>query len=636
MGELVVSEKSIEYDKNKSSDELLLRIFKETYKEGIIVIDNEDNILFINDEAKKLIGPLLQDNGDKKINLPYSISKERVVHLKVNPSKYRSISINASKLNLKRKKYHLLKIKKVNDTHTNSKGKASKSLIESSKNFLHYQYDFETKKFILINSNLKKLLDLNDTQTDLRASIVEKIHSSDQQSFIDVVNEIENSEEQDIEKYYEIYYRYSYLDNIIYIYDRLRISKIDGKLKNLESNSLILNDSLKFVNNFSENDHIQKIIGNNLTIGLYKIDLIKKTFEISDNFYKFIGYNKHDIDPLFDNFKTLIHPDDVDNYILGNKDFLANRDKFFTRVFRVRLKNGTYKWIESRGTIYSYDEIGQPSKIIGFMLDKSNEMNIFNERDYFYNLFTSLMNYSNDIFFVVDEKGKLYHLSQSVERLTGVKNEEFLNKHLWDTLMMTMSDEEKEKTNYEYHKSTILDALRNTLQNGSSVASQSKHYSKNGNEFYLETVLHPLYLSNNPNPLLIAISKDITGLKIIQDELKEKEIIYNEFMDNSTDAIVAFEPENEKIIYANNVAAKLYGLTKEELINKSMVDFSIDTEFGKEKVQETINKKGIITFKSKHKTANGKIFQVQITGSYINFNDKNVILSINKFIKYIK
>ncbi len=634
MGELVVSEKSIEYKKSQSSEELLLRIFKETYKDGVIVIDNEDNILFINEIAKKLIGPLLQNENGQKVNLPYSISKERIVHLKVNPNNFRTISIRANKFVLHRKKYHLLIIKK--SSEEKDKPKKRPLILEKSNSYLHYIYEFETKKFTYINNNIKNILNFDDNQTDLRSSIVEKINYSDKHFFIDIVNEVESSQNIDEERFFEINYRLNYEDIIYFIHDFINIIKYDGKLKKIESNAIILNSSVKFINGFSENDNIQKLIGNNLSIGLYKIDLIKKTFEVSDSFYKFLGYQKNELEPLFDNFKSLIHPDYIESYILSNKNFLISREKFFQRELRLKTNTGNFKRIESRGTVISYDETGQPSKIIGLFFDKTTEYNLLVEMEYYQKLFHSLIKNSNDIIFVVDEKGKLHHLSQSVEKLIGVKNKEFLNKNIWDTLMMTMSNDGKQHVDYDYHKTSILDLLRSTINSGKYGPATTSHLDKNGNSFILETSFYSIDIKSDNGSMLMAISKDLTGLKIIKDELSEHEIIYNELMDNSTDAIVVFEPENEKIIYANNVAAKLYGINKSELINRSMLEFSMNTELGRDKVKETVNKKGAITFKTKHKNTNGKQFQVQITGSYINYKGLNVILSINKFIKFLK
>jgi len=634
MGELVVSEKSIEYKKSQSSEELLLRIFKETYKDGVIVIDNEDNILFINEIAKKLIGPLLQNENGQKVNIPYSISKERIVHLKVNPNNFRTISIKANKFVLQRKKYHLLIIKK--SSEEKDKPKKRPSVLEKSNSYLHYIYEFESKKFTFINNNLKKILKFDDNQTDIRASIVEKINYSDRHFFIDIVNEVESSQNIDEERFFEINYRLNYEDSIYFIHDFINIIKSDGILKKIESNAIILNSSVKFINRFSENDNIQKLIGNNLSIGLYKIDLIKKTFEVSDSFYKFLGYQKKELEPLFDNFKTIIHPEDIANYLLNNQIFLINKEKYFQRELRVKINNGNYKRIESKGTVISFDETGQPSRIMGLFFDKTNEYKLLVEMEYYQKLFHSLIKNSNDIIFVADEKGRLHHLSQSVEKLTGVKNKEFLNKHIWETLMMTMSNEGKQQVEYDYHKTTILDLLRSTKNSGKYGPATSNHFDKSGNQFILETSFYSTNIESDSGSLLMAISKDMTGLRMIKEELEEQEIIYNELMDKSTDAILVFEPINERIIYANNVAAKLYGLNKSELINRSMLEFSMNTELGRDKVVETVNKKGAITFKTKHKNTSGKQFQVQITGSYINYKSLNVILSINKFIKFLK
>ncbi|HRP01396.1 MAG TPA: PAS domain S-box protein [Candidatus Kapabacteria bacterium] len=620
-------------DTTTKSNELLLKIFKEACRDGIVIIDDTNSILHINDLAKRLIGQSQIDNLENKILLPYSIVKEKVIKVKVSPYRYRAISINASKVTQGRKKYYLLTIKEIGNEEF--KQNTTLNLLSNSDSYFAYSYDYQQHKFLWLNDNLKQLLKSQKLDIDFNAGIINYMHKDDQLQLAGLIENIENSEQSELIFSDSLNYRYILNNETYYVQDYTQIIKSNGKIIQIDSEAILIRHNHSTKNN-KEQGQLLNLITNHFSLGLFKINLIERNLEVSPTLLRYLGYTQEEVEPLFENFKYLIHRDDVEEYFRLNAELLHNNGRFFERQFRIKNKAGNYVHIASKAAISSYDEIGNIAKIVGLFFD--NEKLHQQTRNYIYykELFEILINNTNDVVFITDSKGKLQHLSRTVEKLTEHKNKEFINRYIWDTVMMTMSKQELDSLEYEYHKSQVLDGIRNTLLNSKSESVQSKHHSNSGGEFHLETVMYALQNPDLDKAYLVAIAKDITSLVLMQKEIRAKESIHDELIDNASDAIIVFEPKNETIVFANREAGNLYGILKNDLIGRSMVDFSTNIDLGVQKINETVENEGVVRFTSIHKDKSGKKFTVKIIGSYINYKGQNVIMSINKFIKYIE
>lgn len=117
--------------------------------------------------------------------------------------------------------------------------------------------------------------------------------------------------------------------------------------------------------------------------------------------------------------------------------------------------------------------------------------------------------------------------------------------------------------------------------------------------------------------------------KYIESIISKNEDCYNLLINNSSDAV--FVHRNNKLIFANESAAKLIGTELMELIDKSILDFASDNE------KESINykysniyksKSSIISFEQGFITANGMETAVENTSARFIYEGKPTILTI--------
>ncbi len=126
--------------------------------------------------------------------------------------------------------------------------------------------------------------------------------------------------------------------------------------------------------------------------------------------------------------------------------------------------------------------------------------------------------------------------------------------------------------------------------------------------------------------------RDITPLKRNEELLRESESYYRSLFENAHDAIMVFEPENETILDANQLCLKMYGFSREELINSSLERISKDVSKGKEKIKELFQKGKLSNFETVHFRKDGTEMALEINASLILYKGKTVVLSINRDI----
>jgi PAS domain S-box-containing protein len=84
----------------------------------------------------------------------------------------------------------------------------------------------------------------------------------------------------------------------------------------------------------------------------------------SPRWKEMLGYEDHEIHHYFDEWKKLVHPEDLDWALSFVQDYLASEKDLYYLEHRLRHKDGSYRFILARGVTIR-DELGQPVRLVG-------------------------------------------------------------------------------------------------------------------------------------------------------------------------------------------------------------------------------------------------------------------------------
>jgi PAS domain S-box-containing protein len=95
----------------------------------------------------------------------------------------------------------------------------------------------------------------------------------------------------------------------------------------------------------------------------------------SPGFHEILGYEDGELGSSNDEWVARIHPDDFDRVRTANQDYLSRKAPYYAVEYRLRCKNGDYKWVLSRGQA-EWDEEGNPVRMVGSMSDITERKHI--------------------------------------------------------------------------------------------------------------------------------------------------------------------------------------------------------------------------------------------------------------------
>ncbi len=92
----------------------------------------------------------------------------------------------------------------------------------------------------------------------------------------------------------------------------------------------------------------------------------------SPHWFTMLGYEPGEYPSTYKTWELLLHPDDIDNIKNRIQEHISSKEEGYTIEFRMRTKQGGWKWIQARGRVIEWSEDGSPVRMVGTHADISN------------------------------------------------------------------------------------------------------------------------------------------------------------------------------------------------------------------------------------------------------------------------
>ena len=103
--------------------------------------------------------------------------------------------------------------------------------------------------------------------------------------------------------------------------------------------------------------------------GVWDWDIRTGNMTLSAEYELMLGYQPGELKPVIETWEAAIHPEDMEAVQQQVSAYLDGHNDQFDAEFRLRCKNGDYKWILCRGTIVKRDAGGNALRMIGIHSD---------------------------------------------------------------------------------------------------------------------------------------------------------------------------------------------------------------------------------------------------------------------------
>lgn len=109
-------------------------------------------------------------------------------------------------------------------------------------------------------------------------------------------------------------------------------------------------------------------------LGVWDWNIAEGTVFYSKRWKQMLGYDDNEIGSDLEEWDKRIHPDDKSEVLARLQSYTEGKTPHYDTEYRIRCKDGSYKWGRDRGTAITSSADGKPLRMIGTLSDISGQM----------------------------------------------------------------------------------------------------------------------------------------------------------------------------------------------------------------------------------------------------------------------
>jgi len=280
-------------------------------------------------------------------------------------------------------------------------------------------------------------------------------------------------------------------------------------------------------------------------LGLWDWDIPNNKVFFSKQWKKMLGYEDNEIGNIFEEWSERIHPDDKDQVFKDIQKHTDGEVPVYMNEHRLRCKDGTYKWVLSKGISISKTDDGKPKRMLGTHADiskrKSDEEKI--------KKFSTAFEQTSNTIVITDINGNIEYVNPRFTELTGYSAEEAYKQN---PRILNSGTQPKE----------YFIKLWETILSGKTWKGEFHNKKKNGEYYWESSIITPIKNEKGEINSFIAIKEDITLRKKAETELIIAKKKYEDLANLLPVAIYEVDLAG-KFNYVNNKAFEYFGYNDE-------------------------------------------------------------------------
>ncbi|RNI15490.1 PAS domain S-box protein [Methanohalophilus sp. RSK] len=299
----------------------------------------------------------------------------------------------------------------------------------------------------------------------------------------------------------------------------------------------------------------------------------------SPRYYTMLGYEPGELPMNVDTWVGLMHPEDKKSVLPRIQKFVENAQPY-EEEFRLKCKDGTWKWISGKGNTFEVDKKGIPHRALGVHEDIDQRKKTEKKLTESENLYRAVVENSHDSVYI-EQGNKFIFVNDTLCKNIGYTKEELYKIDLFE---LVHPDDRKN-----------IQEIHQKRKQGKEVPRiyEAKVLTKDGSTLYCEFAVTSIeYEDEYAN---LANVRDVTQRKLMEEQLRDKlnqlqlinenipNVIWKVDIDDNyevrnayiSDAVDEFLNLPPKTI--NNDWQKYFNYIKPEYIPKIMDAFKLDS-----------------------------------------------------------
>lgn len=290
-----------------------------------------------------------------------------------------------------------------------------------------------------------------------------------------------------------------------------------------------------------------QIVMQGSTDGFWDWNIQKDQLFLSSQYYEILGYRNGEIKSDMQSWQSRIHEEDIDDVLDSLHAHLEDKSKQFIYEYRVKTKQGNWKWILDRGKVAVRDGNNNPLRIAGTITDIDERKKTEKELQESEAKFVSMAENLPVMILLTDKKLEPQFVNKQGIDFIG---QEKLNSKM---TQVVHSDD------LEFFKYNLLNTIKRREPND----CEFRFKDSSGEYRWILTNLVPRFV-NNEFIGILGVGLDITERKEIETKLLESETQFNEITSVIGDGIFMMDIDGI-LKFANPEFTNLLGYKESEI-----------------------------------------------------------------------
>ncbi len=292
-------------------------------------------------------------------------------------------------------------------------------------------------------------------------------------------------------------------------------------------------------------------------VGFWDWDLKTDRVHYSVEWKRQIGYEDHEINDDFEEWRSRVHPEDLEETVATVQEDIRTLSRDFEIRFRFLHKDGSYRWILAQGSVFG-DESGQPVRMLGSHTDITRLVTAEDEARKHRRELELTVNATTDGLWKWNFLTNEMEFSPRYYTMLGYEPNEFpADFDNWKALIHPHDLD---------HALSVAAEFLETKQD--SYENEFRLRTKSGKYRWIKATARVVERTRDGEAVrMIGNHQDVTEHKLMERALKKSEHEKSIILDSTTEMFAIYDLDL-RVIWANRAAGESVGKNMEDLVGK--------------------------------------------------------------------
>ncbi|MCF8083901.1 MAG: PAS domain S-box protein [Deltaproteobacteria bacterium] len=330
----------------------------------------------------------------------------------------------------------------------------------------------------------------------------------------------------------------------------------------------------------------------------------------SPRYYTMLGYAPDEFEANFENWLDLIHPEDRPNAVSVAQEYLQSRPDVYENEFRLRMKNGTYRWIHTRARVVERDEDGTAVLMIGHHQDITERREKEEALRQSEGKLRAMFDAAPLAIVLLDREGRVLDTNHVHAERLKTPRDQLLGHHVWNFLPPSVRADRKSR-------------VGQVFETGAPFSGEDER-DGTWNEYYVQPAIID---EKGEVQAVIVAALDITDRKQSEKELLDSRMELEQILEAIPDALI-YADRDRRITRINDAFIRMFGYMPEEVLGeKTEIIYTRQEDFieqGRQRYNVQMREK-YVPYEIEYRRKNGEIFPSETAGIRVRDTQDRVI-----------